>query len=195
MEGEPLTLLRCSQQNHEAVVTLQFVEVRPYLDLVFCSALQVRQDDAVVRGGFHVLDQPGAADGAVKDTVALNVTRQTGHLGTKRMRRTDEFTFLTISTAAAHSPSKTAGRWWETGRQASADKRTRLPAPSAPACGPRPLPSDCRLKRTKPKDKKRMQFSKHKHQGDQRLFFDLQDWRRSPCVLTGSEIGLGSLRP
>lgn len=77
---ESLTLGGCSQQNHEAVVTLQLVKVRPYLDLIFCSALQVCQDDAVVRGGFHILDRPGAAHGAVKNAVALNVARQMGHL-------------------------------------------------------------------------------------------------------------------
>lgn len=34
----------------------------------------------MVGGCFHVLDQPGAANGAVKEAVALNVTGQMGRL-------------------------------------------------------------------------------------------------------------------
>lgn len=35
------TLFRGTQQNREAVVSLELIEVRSYLDLVVCVALQI----------------------------------------------------------------------------------------------------------------------------------------------------------
>lgn len=74
------TFLRGPQQNHEAIVTLQLVEVRPDLDLVVFVAVQICQDGAVVRGGLHVFDQPGSTDDAIKYPVTLNVPGLTGDL-------------------------------------------------------------------------------------------------------------------
>lgn len=75
-----LTFLGRPQQNHEAVVSLQLIEVRPDLHLVLGVAVQIWQDDAVVGRGLHVLHQPGAADGSVEYAEALNEARLEGDL-------------------------------------------------------------------------------------------------------------------
>lgn len=64
-------------------MSLQLVEVRAYLDLVLRAAVQIYYDDAVLRRGLHIPDQPGAADGPVKYSITLNVARLKGDLRTE----------------------------------------------------------------------------------------------------------------
>lgn len=61
-------------------MSLELIEVRAYLDLVLCTAVQIFKDGTMVRRGLHILDQPGVADSPVKNPVTLNIPRLTGDL-------------------------------------------------------------------------------------------------------------------
>lgn len=78
-----LTFLGRPQENHQAVSTLQLIEVRTDLDLVLSAGVQIHQRGGVFGRRFDVQDRPGAADGAVEYSVTLEVAGLVGDLWRK----------------------------------------------------------------------------------------------------------------